>query len=194
MMNTKPHRLYVGTIGEGLWRSLDGGTSFTRTCDGIFVECHVRALAVHPCDPRVLYLGTEEGLSQSNDGTDSWTRVDSPLNGLQVWSILLLPETPEVILVGTCPARLFRSANGGRTWTEADARMRLDCPRIVHTRLTTLCACPTDSQTVWAGVEIDCVYRSRDGGQTWTAVGKGLTSQDIHALAFVPGSGRLLRW
>ena len=40
MMGT--HRIYVGTIGEGVFRSLDGGGSFFRACDGMFVECHVR--------------------------------------------------------------------------------------------------------------------------------------------------------
>jgi photosystem II stability/assembly factor-like uncharacterized protein len=191
-MNSTPHRLYVGTVGEGLWRSLDGGDTFTRTCDGMFVECHVRALAVHPHNPRLLYLGSEQGLFRSEDGADNWTRVESPLNGLQIWSILLLPAAPDVILVGTCPARILRSGDGGSTWKEADVRMRPDCPRIIHTRVTALCGHPDDAQTVWAGVEIDGVYRSGDGGQSWRALGTGLSSPDIHALAYLPGVRRLL--
>src|SRR5947209_7922374 len=137
------HRLYVGTIGEGLFRSLDGGATFARACNGMFVECHVRALAVHPRDPRTLYLGTEQGLFRSTDGADNWARVESPLNGLQLWSVLLLPHDPDVILAGACPARLFRSADGGRTWTEPPARMVQACLRIIHTRVTTLVADPT---------------------------------------------------
>ena len=43
---TRSHRLYVGTIGEGIFRSVDSGESFRRACDGMFVECDVRALAV----------------------------------------------------------------------------------------------------------------------------------------------------
>src|SRR5439155_9976328 len=74
-----PHRLYVGTIGEGLFRSLDGGLTFRRACDGTFVECDVRALAVHPQRPNVLYMGTELGLFRSADGADRWTQVEGPL-------------------------------------------------------------------------------------------------------------------
>jgi photosystem II stability/assembly factor-like uncharacterized protein len=189
---TSTHRLYVGTIGEGLFRSVDGGETFTRACDGMFVECHVRALAVHPRNPRMLYLGSEQGLYRSEDGASNWTRVESPLDGLQIWSILVHSAAPDVILAGTCPSRLFRSGDGGRTWREADVRMRQACPRIIHTRVTSLCGHPNDPHTVWAGVEIDGVYRSADGGQSWRAVGTGLSSQDIHALAMVPGSRRLL--
>jgi photosystem II stability/assembly factor-like uncharacterized protein len=187
------HRLYVGTIGEGLWRSLDGGETFLRASDGMFVECHVRALAAHPRHPRTLYLGSELGLFRTSDGADRWTRVESPLNGQQIWSILLLPSAPDVILVGTCPSRLFRSPDGGKTWTEPEVRMLQECPRIIHTRVTTLLADPGDPEAVWAGVEIDGLFRSRDRGATWQAVdGRGLSSRDIHALAIFPGNGRRL--
>jgi hypothetical protein len=187
---TVPHRLYVGTIGEGLWRSTDGGAKFTRACDGMFVECHVRALAVHPRDLRVLYLGSESGLYRSDDGADHWARVNSPINGLQVWSILLRNDG-DTILVGTCPSRLFRSGDAGRTWAEARADIIQECPRIMHTRVTALAADPGDPDTVWAGVEIDGLRRSRDGGRTWQRAGRGLSSQDIHGLALLPG-GRML--
>jgi photosystem II stability/assembly factor-like uncharacterized protein len=185
-----PHRLYVGTIGEGLWRSTDGGLRFVRAADGLFVECHVRALAVHPHEPGTLYLGTEQGLFRSTDGADHWQRVPAPLDGLQIWSILLRPEAPEVILVGTCPARLFRSGDSGQTWDEPAVRIRQECPRILHTRVTTLVTDPAAPGTVWAGVEIDGLFRSRDSGRSWQPVGTGLSSQDIHALVVVPGAGR----
>jgi hypothetical protein len=60
----------------------------------------------------------------------------------------------------------------------------------MHTRVTTLAADPENPDTLWAGVEIDAFYRSRDGGRTWQGVGRGLSSRDIHALAIVPGNGR----
>ena len=188
---TRSHRLYVGTIGQGLFRSADGGQSFRRACDGMFVECDVRALAVHPRDDSVLYLGNELGVWVSRDGAESWTKLPAPLDGLQVWSLCVVPQRPQTILAGTCPSRIFRSDDGGETWAEADAPIERACPRIMHTRVTTLLADPADADHLWAGVEIDAVYESRDAGRTWRPLGEGLSSRDIHALA-LSGPGRLL--
>jgi photosystem II stability/assembly factor-like uncharacterized protein len=181
------HRLYVGTIGEGVFRSLDGGVSFQRAAAGMFVECHVRALVVHPREPRVLYLGSEHGLFRSENGGDVWQRIESPLNGKQVWSILNSPHRPDTLLVGTCPSRLYRSDDGGRSWSEPVVEMEQGCPGILHTRVTSLAADPNDAETYWAGVEIDGLRRSRDGGRTWQALGKGLSSRDIHTIVVLPG-------
>jgi photosystem II stability/assembly factor-like uncharacterized protein len=185
-----PHRIYVGTIGEGLFRSSDGGTTFARASDGMFVECHVRALVVHPRAPATLFLGSEQGLFRSTDGADNWTRVSSPLDGLQIWSLLVPPDAPNTILAGTCPSRLFRSTDGGRTWSEPGLGAPQTCPRIMHTRITTLVADPGAPDTFWAGVEIGGLFRSRDHGETWQALGRGLSSQDIHGLVILPEPGR----
>jgi photosystem II stability/assembly factor-like uncharacterized protein len=138
-------------------------------------------------------MGSELGLFRSTDGASNWSRVESPINGLQVWSILLSPHDPNLILVGTCPSRLFRSDDGGRSWTEPQLACVRECPRIIHTRMTTLAADPTDPATLWAGIEIDALYRSRDFGKTWQPVGQGLSSRDIHGLAIVPGNGKAAR-
>ena len=60
------------------------------------------------------------------------------------WSILLAPGNPDLMFVGVCPSRLFRSEDGGRTWTEPFARIMQGCPRILHTRVTSLCGHPGD--------------------------------------------------
>jgi photosystem II stability/assembly factor-like uncharacterized protein len=182
-----PHRLYVGTIGEGLFRSLDAGDSFRRACDGTFVECDVRALAVDPRNPSVQLMGTELGLFKSVDGADNWARVEGPLAGLQVWSIHIPRSQPDVILVGTRPAALYRSDDDGETWAVAAATLETACPRILHTRVTCITTDPANPDLAWAGVEIDGVHASRDGGRTWKAIGAGLSSRDIHALAVVRG-------
>jgi photosystem II stability/assembly factor-like uncharacterized protein len=182
------HRVYVGTIGEGMFRSIDGGRTFRRACEGMFVECHVRALAIHPRDPATVYLGSEHGLFVSTDGADNWTRLPAPLEGMQVWSVWVSPSRPGLLVVGTCPSRLFRSEDAGRTWHGAEARIERECPRILHTRVTCITGDPEDPDLLWAGVEIDGLYRSRDGGRTWQPIGTGLSSRDIHSIVVVPGA------
>jgi photosystem II stability/assembly factor-like uncharacterized protein len=183
----RPHHVYVGCIGQGVFRSTDSGDTFGRACDGMaFVECHVRALTAHPMRPQTLFVGSEQGLHRSDDGAGSWTKLSLPLAGIQVWSLWQSAAQPELMLTGTCPPRLFRSQDGGQSWTEPEYRMERDCARIQFNRVTTLAGDPTDPAALWAGVEIDGVHRSRDGGRTWQPVGTGLTSRDIHGLVVIP--------
>ncbi|MFO0929587.1 MAG: hypothetical protein U0736_21585 [Gemmataceae bacterium] len=185
-----PHRLYVAAVGQGIFRSLDHGDTFRRAVDGMpFVECDVRALVVDPHRPEVLYAGNEEGLFVTRDGADTWERVPGPLDGRQIWTIHLSATRPGRLLVGTCPAAVFRSDDGGASWQQATADMTADCPRIRHTRVTCFAADPDDPDRLWAGVEIDGVHHSSDGGRTWARIGTGLSSPDIHALAVVPAAG-----
>ena len=51
---------------------------------------------------------------------------------------------------------------------------------------------PVDQDTVYAGVEIDGVYRSRDGGETWAHVDNGITNPDIHGIALSLGENKSL--
>src|SRR6185436_576378 len=169
--------LYVGCIGEGVFRSTDNGQTFHRACDGMaFVECHVRALIAHPTRPEVLYVGSEQGLHRSDDGADSWAKLPGPIDGLQVWSLWQSAAHPDLMLTGTCPPRLYRSEDGGQTWTEPKYHMERECARIRFNRVTTLTTDPTEPGVLWAGVEIDGVHRSRDGGRSWESIGNGLTS------------------
>lgn len=186
------HRVYVGTIGEGVFRSLDGGETFSRAMDGgLFVEGYVRAIAVHPHNDRLLYIGTEDGLYRSSNGADDWQRVDSPLNGQEIWSILIPPLQTDTIFAGTRRSRIFRSLDTGRSWSECKADIQKECSRIIYTRVTTLKADPDDPRVFWAGVEIDGIHRSTDGGATWQRYsGTGLVSQDIHDLAFPKVNGK----
>ncbi len=94
------------------------------------------------------------------------------------------PSTP-------APGRriLFRSRDAGRTWVQLGASIAQQCNNIVFNRVTTLVADPDDPHGLWAGIEIDAVRHSSDGGASWTSLGTGLSSQDIHALAIVPEAG-----
>ena len=185
--------VYAGTVGQSIWRSRDGGLTFARASAGVHSECDVRALLVHPEDPRLLHLGTETGLFVSRDGADSWERASSPLDGLQVWSLAHDPRNSQVLIAGTCPAGLYRSGDGGRTWEPLYAQMPDRCVNgaPLAPRVTCVLFDPRDG-AIFAGVEIAGVRRSWDGGRTWDVLGEGLSSQDVHGLAPVWNGRRSL--
>ena len=185
--------LYVGTIGQSVWRSQDSGESWSRTSGGLFVEADIRALAIRPDDQAVLFAGTEAGLYRSQDGGDSWQLLDSAMNDLQIWALAIDPHSPDTIYAGTCPSALFRSRDGGDSWQKLTVDLADECVGVpLVPRVTSIVIDPEDSQTVYAGIEIDGMRISRDGGDSWSAGNEGLSSLDIHGLAVVPGALKTL--
>lgn len=191
--------LYAGTIGQGVWRSADQGETFRRCSNGMFMEADVRALAQHPHDARTLYAGTNCGLYRTTDGGDHWTRLPAPFDpgagwpaGVAIWSLLIHPRNPDLIFAGVCPSGIHRSRDGGETWEKLPAALTPECAPIGYSRVTCLRADPDSDTSLWAGVEIDGVWRSADTGDSWTRLGEGLSSADIHDLAILPGDRRAI--
>jgi photosystem II stability/assembly factor-like uncharacterized protein len=173
----------VGTVGSGAWTSPDGGESWQRVRSGLWGESRVYGLAVHPREPRTLFAGADDGLYKSGDGGRSFERVDSPMNKMDVWKIAFDPSDPDTMFAGTRPAALFRSTDGGRHWDKLRVDMVEECPNVGVPRVTALTVDPADRQIIWAGVEVDGVRRSLDGGETWTRIAGGLHDPDIHDVA-----------
>jgi len=107
---------------------------------------------------------------------------------MDVWKIAFDPSDPDTMFAGTRPAALFRSTDGGRHWEKLRVDMVEECPNVGVPRVTALTVDPSDHQIVWAGVEVDGVRRSLDGGETWTRIAGGLHDPDIHDVA-VRGGG-----
>ncbi|MFT5368029.1 MAG: photosystem II stability/assembly factor-like uncharacterized protein [Candidatus Latescibacterota bacterium] len=183
--------IYVGTVGQSVWRSQDGGESWKKSSKGMFSESDIRALAADPNDPTILFAGTETGIYRSNNGGDNWEQPDSELNQRQIWSLAIDPKDSNTIFAGTCPSAFFKSEDGGDSWKQLSVELAADCGAIIP-RVTTMIIDPEDSQTIYAGIEIDGMRVSHDGGETWKAVNEGLSSQDVHGLTVVPGQTKTI--
>ena len=182
----------VGTLGQGIWRSTDGGDTWGRVRTGIYSEGAVRSLAVHPTDYEVMYAGMDSGIYRSEDTGESWERLPSPMDHIPIWALAIDPGDPNIIFAGTRPSALFRSKDGGVRWQKLSVELAEECPNVVIPRVTALMVDPADSRNVWAGIEVDGVRFSRDGGDTWEAVNGGVTDPDIHNFTITVGPPKTL--
>jgi photosystem II stability/assembly factor-like uncharacterized protein len=184
--------MLVGTTGQGVFRSADGGESWVRGSigQGLHSDAVVRALTIDPSRPETVFAGTDLGLYRSDDAGESWRLLDTPMNRQAVWSVVFDPSHPQTMLAGTgtpsTPA-LFRSTDAGATWKQETVEIARECPAVGIPRPTGIAFDPTDSNTVWMGLEVDGVRRTRDGGHTWTRVADEIHNLDVHNVAVSAG-------
>jgi photosystem II stability/assembly factor-like uncharacterized protein len=179
----------IGTVGAGLHFSYDGGQRWRHIYKHINPEGNVRALQVFPDDAHhILAASDRAGLFESHDNGYLWEPLPSPITDCEIWSIGIDPVDPDRIYIGARPGG-FRSTDRGRSWERMDMGLGDQCP-IGVPRITNMVVDPRNHDTVWAGVEVDGVYRSDDGGDTWRHlddVGATPFHGDIHGLAVRSG-------
>lgn len=145
-------------------------------------------LATDPVNKGVVYAGTRDnGLLRSDDAGDTWQAVG--LADVTVKSIAISRSDPQTIYVGAKPPALYVSHDGGGSWTERESFRRLrrwfwfTPAEAGDPYIMGLAVSPTDPNVVIAGVEYGGMFRSVDGGITWSEHLKS-TSRDCHALKF----------
>ena len=184
--------ILVGTVGQGIMRSADGGETWQRVSiyQGVHPETLVRTLVSNPLQPEVVFAGTGTGLYQSNDAGENWHLVESALSDYSVWALAIDPVDPEVMFAGTgtpTPATLFRSSNGGISWEQRPVEVAEECPNVGSPRVTRIAIDPVTRSNIWMGLEVDGVRHSTDRGDTWVAVDGGIPNPDVHGVAVTAG-------
>jgi len=208
---TQEGTVLVGAAGGGVWRTTDGGQTWTPLTDGV-PDLAVGAIAYAPSDPNVVYVGTGEGgwgidfiagigLLRSEDGGETWILPDEVV-ARQFFRISVDPEDPDTVLAATNEG-LLRSTDGGATWT-APIPARWSGGDSRELAVTDVVRSPTDPDLVYAALWCygPCpagtgrVMRSTDRGLTWEQASTGLPVADPDAslnriaLALSPSSDR----
>ena len=193
-----PAIVYVGSASGGVWKTTNGGTTWTPVFDEQPVQS-IGDLALEPGNPDVIYVGTGEGnarnsvsfgdgVHKSTDGGKSWRHL-----GLEktryITRVLVSPRDPQTVFVGAQgtifgPSQergVFVSRDGGDTWSKtlylddrhgvADLDLNPQNPNIVYATMWYFDRKPWTHTT---GSEQGGVYRSTDGGRTWGKLEKGL--------------------
>jgi len=124
---------YVGTGSGGLWKTTDGGTTFTPLFDDQSATS-IGDVTVHPKNPDILWVGTGEGnprnsatggngVYKSADGGETWTHFGLE-NTRSIHRLLVHPENPDVAYAGAQGATwgyneergVYKTTDGGETW------------------------------------------------------------------------------
>jgi len=80
-------------------------------------------------------------------------------------------------------AGLFRSENGGRTWTKITLPVKHDAPDVMAVTPD-----PRDAGTVYVATHEAGLFKTADGGRSWSEINSGLGGQDVHGLAVDPNA------
>jgi photosystem II stability/assembly factor-like uncharacterized protein len=179
-------QLYIATNGLGMWTSDDLGETLIRMGSraGMYSGYQIWALASDPSDANNLLAGTNGGLYRLDRKTKQWTHLPSPMDEkFKITSLAFSPQNPDIIIAGTQFAALYRSEDHGRSWRQLDTDVPEICYNQAQSRFTQVLLDPVDAKLGWAGVELDTIWRTTDGGNTWRRVKQGLISEDIHGLA-----------
>jgi len=135
----------------------------------------VREVAPDPFTPKRLYAATLTEIHVSEDGGENWQWLPSGgIDFRDIWAMAVHPTRADEIYVGTLPAAVYVSENGGRSFRELSAFRSLPDynkwtfppgAHVAHVRCITLDARVPDEIVV--GIEEGGVARSCDRGATW---------------------------
>ncbi len=202
----QPCTFYQGATGGGVWKTTDCGIRWTPVSDGQIETGSIGAIDVSESHPDVVYVGTGSaairsniiigrGLYKSTDAGRTWALVGLKDMG-QIGSVVVHPTNPDVVWAAalgspfgpTEDRGIYKTVDGGKTWMRTLFVNRETGARVVAID-------PSNPDIVYAGMYRGFrkgwdiisggpateggIYRSRDGGQSWTKLGGGLPQRLI---------------
>ncbi len=199
-MPAHPRPCYAGLYASldsasGAFKSLDGGSSWV-TLESLSLSVVVTSLAAVPGSPGALLAGSPGGgVFRTLDFGASWTRINSGLTSLDVRAIAVAARPPgtcssacaaqATVYVGTAGGSVFKSLDGGDSWTPMSATLRSQ-------NVTRLVIDPTDQAVVYAATPNASVYKTTDGANSWLSIMNGMTDVHVGDLVMDPADSSVL--
>lgn len=204
---TDSDRIYVGGADGGVWRTIDGGSTWEPITDHMPTTA-IGALVTDPSNDHIVYAGTGEanyanhsryglGVFKTTDGGTTWAHLaESTFAGRCFSKIVIDPTNTSVLYASVTraggfpalaaakehpgmngPVGVFKSIDAGVSWT----RLTNGLPDLIATDI----AISSDGSTLIAGIgdifgdPDNGVYRSTDAGATWQKPTAGLPAQTV---------------
>ncbi len=203
MDQSDPEVLWTG--GRRPWRTQNGAALWESAGPDLNGPATISAIGIAPSDSNVVYMGYDNGyIVRTTNGlsaSPTWTIIGASSTPAWVSSIAVDPLDPDVAYVTFSTfdfPHIFRTANGGLSWSNIDGIAATGIPDIpVHW----LAIRPCDSTELYAGTEFG-VFFSSDTGASWQPFNAGLPNTIVETLdfkdddtlvAFTHGRGAFIR-
>jgi photosystem II stability/assembly factor-like uncharacterized protein len=176
--------------GDGVYKSMDAGKSWKRV--GLEDTRQIPRIRIHPKNPDLVYVAAlghifgpndQRGVFRSKDGGKSWERILNRGNKAGAIDLILDPSNPNTIYAGFWEvyrkpwtlesggpgSGIFKSTDGGDTWTELTRNPGMPRGMVGKVGIT---VSPANPERVWAIIEAEDggVFRSDNGGRTWAKI------------------------
>ena len=208
---TTPTRLWIS--GRFMWRTDNNATNWTRTSNAQQTGGSITSMAIAPTNSNIVINGAASGQLRrttvaltanaasnlnttwlqsftprgNGNGTISWVEYD-PTNASNVWATVSnFNGTPNVN--GTSAGHVFKSTDGGATWTLADGTQTPgNVNAIPDIPAHSVVVDPNDNQRIYVGTDLG-VFVSLDGGQNWARETTGFSNVVVESLSAVNNNG-----
>ncbi|HLY41988.1 MAG TPA: hypothetical protein VKR52_12320 [Terracidiphilus sp.] len=210
----QPNVFYVGQVDGGVWKSDDYGRTWNPIFDGEGTQS-IGAIVVAPSDPNVVYVASGEGLHRpdlsigdgmyrSNDAGKTWQHLGLH-DAEQIPALAVDPRDPNRIFAAVLghpygpneERGIFRSMDGGMTWKKvlykdastggSDVAIDPQHPNVVYAALWQSRLGPWEDQNQYDGTN-GGLFKSTDGGDTWTKLTKGLPDDVVQIQVAIAAS------
>jgi photosystem II stability/assembly factor-like uncharacterized protein len=175
--------IYAAIQYGGFYRSANGGVSFTNVstpASGAWLSPWCQ----DPSTAATIYAGTDKVYKSTNQGT-TWVDVSGTLAGIGQFTVLKVAQSdPKVIYAGS-GTKLYRTTSGGGagTWTDITAGLP-----VANNFLTDVAISDTNPDIAYATfsgyVAGEKVYRTLNGGNTWTNFSGTLPNMPVDAIVY----------